>query len=168
VEPGNREVIEKQLRFEFADTLVAMAAGWAINSALIVMAASVFYSRGIIVTDLAQAEMVLRPMAGGSIFAGFFAKPRDLRDRHSQTGIFIALFGGLLPVFFLTDPFQGIIWSQIALSIQLPLTIVALVLLTSSKRVMGRFANYRSSKLLLMAIAAAVIILDAALLLGML
>jgi manganese transport protein len=187
------KVMERQLRFEFADTLFAMAAGWAINSALIIMAASVFYSRGIIVTDLAQAEMVLRPMAGpaastvfaialifagfssavtaamagGSIFAGFFAEPLDLKDTHSQTGIFITLLGGLLPVFFLTDPFQGIIWSQIALSVQLPLTIVALVLLTSSKRVMGRFANYRSSKFLLMTIAAAVIILDAALLLGM-
>jgi manganese transport protein len=186
------EVIERQLRFEFTDTLLAMAAGWAINSALIVMAASVFYSRSIIVTDLAQAEMVLRPiagnaastvfavalifagfsssvtaaMAGGSIFAGFFAEPLDLKDTHSRTGIFITLIGGLLPVFFLRDPFQGIIWSQIALSIQLPLTIVALVVLTSSEKVMGRFANYRSSKLLLMAIAAAVIILDAALLLG--
>jgi manganese transport protein len=188
------EVIQRQLRFEFTDTIVAMAAGWAINGALIIAAASVFHSRGIIVTRLSQAELMLRPlagsaastifavallfagfsssvtaaMAGGSIFAGFFGEPLDLKDSHSRAGMLITLLGGLIVIFFLQDSFQGIIWSQIALSMQLPLTISALVFLTSSKRVMGRFANYKSSKLLILAIAAIVIILDAALLAGML
>ncbi len=185
------EVVKRQLALEFTDTIVAMAAGWAINAALIIAAASVFHSHGIVVTDLSQAGMMLRPlagpaastifavallfagfsssvtaaMAGGSIFAGFFGEPLDLRDSHSRAGALITILGGLAFIFFLKDPFQGIIWSQIALSIQLPLTIAALVFLTSSRRVMGKFANYRSSKLLLAAIAAAVIILDAALLL---
>ncbi len=187
------DVVQRQLRFEFADTLLAMAAGWAINAALIVISASVFHSRGIAVNELSQAEMTLRPlagsaastvfalalilagfsssvtaaMAGGSIFAGIFGEPFDLADSHSRTGTLVTLLGGLLLVFLLRDPFRGIIWSQIALSIQLPLTIVALVYLTSSARVMGRFANYKSSRVLLFLIAATVTVLDLALLVVM-
>jgi manganese transport protein len=88
-------------------------------------------------------------MAGGSIFAGIFREPFDPSDSHSRTGVAITILGGLLVIFFLQNPFQGIIWSQIILSIQLPWTIVALIVLTSSSRVMGKFANPSSHKILL-------------------
>ena len=180
------DVIKKQLRFEFADTLIAMVVGWAINSAIILVAASVFHSQGIVVTELSQAQATLRPlageaaaiifaialifagfsssvtaaMAGGSIFAGSFQEPFDIADNHSRTGIIITILGGLLLVFFIGDPFQGLIWSQIALSIQLPWTIFALIFLTSSSAVMGKFANYKSHKMLLWIVAAAVSFLN--------
>jgi manganese transport protein len=59
-------VIKKQLRFEFVDTLNAMLIGWAINSAMILVAASVFYAKGILVTELSQAQETLRPLLGNS------------------------------------------------------------------------------------------------------
>jgi len=37
-------VIRKQLKYEFADTLFSMTIGWAINSAMIILAASTFFS----------------------------------------------------------------------------------------------------------------------------
>lgn len=167
------EVIKKQLKFEFADTLTAMIVGWAINSAIILISASVFYSHGIVVTELSQAQATLKPlvgdaaaiifalalilagfsssvtaaMAGGSIFAGMYQEPFDVSDSHSRTGILITIAGGLLLVFFISDPFQGLIWSQIALSIQLPWTIFSLVFLTSSAGVMGKYANTKISKI---------------------
>jgi manganese transport protein len=167
------EVIKKQLKFEFADTLTAMIIGWAINSAIILISASVFYSHGIVVTELSQAQATLKPlvgdaaaiifalalilagfsssvtaaMAGGSIFAGMYQEPFDVSDSHSRTGILITIGGGLLLVFFISDPFKGLIWSQIALSIQLPLTIFSLVFLTSSARVMGKYANTKINKI---------------------
>jgi manganese transport protein len=184
------EVIQKQLRFEFADTLLAMLAGWAINSAMILVAAAVFHSHGMVVTELPQAQATLKPllgtaaalifavallfsgfsssltagMAGASIFAGIFQEPLDLKDRHSRAGLFLALLGGLLVIFFLPDPFQGLLWSQIVLSIQLPLTVVPLVLLTSSPKVMGKYANTAGTKILLWSVSTIIFFLNAMLL----
>ncbi|MBI5101542.1 MAG: Nramp family divalent metal transporter [Nitrospirae bacterium] len=188
------ETIKKQLRFEFADTLFAMLTGWAINSAMIMVAAAVFFTNGITVTELPQAQETLRPllgdmaaavfalallfaglsssltaaMAGGSIFAGIFMEPFNINDSHSRIGIMITLGGGLLAIFFLSDPFQGLIWSQIALSIQLPLTIFSLIYLTSSARVMGKFANTCREKISLWTVAAIVSVLNVMLLIQML
>jgi len=176
------QVIKKQLKFEFADTLTAMIIGWAINSAIILISASVFYSHGIVVTELSQAQATLKPlvgdaaaiifalalilagfassvtaaMAGGSIFAGMYQEPFDVSDSHSRMGILITIAGGLLLVFFISDPFQGLIWSQIVLSVQLPWTIFSLIFLTSSARVMGKYANTKSNKILLWLIFAIV------------
>jgi manganese transport protein len=184
------EVIQKQLKYEFLDTLSAMAVGWAINSAMILVAASVFHANHITVTELPQAEATLRPllgnsaaivfaialvlagfassitaaMAGGSIFAGMFMEPFDLKDSHSRFGVVITLAGALLAVFLLTDPFRGIIWSQIILSIQLPWTIFGLISLTSSRKVMGKFVNKASGKVLLWGTAAVVSFLNVMLL----
>ena len=169
------EIIKKQLKYEFTDTLVAMFAGWAINSAMIIVAATVFHSHGVIVTELSQAQLTLRPilgetaavvfslalifsgfsssitaaMAGGSIFAGIFQEPFDPSDSHSRIGVAITMLGALLFISFVRDPFQGILWSQIILSIQLPFTIFALIFLTSSPRVMGKFSNPASHKIML-------------------
>ena len=179
-------VIRKQLRFEFMDTLFAMFVGWMINSAMILVAASAFHAQGVIVNELSQAQVTLKPllgstaavvfalglllagyassmtagMAGGSIFAGMFQKPLDLSDSHSRAGVIVTLFGALLIIFFLRDPFQGLIWSQIILSIQLPCTIFALVFLTSSTRVMGQYAASLGEKILLGVIAAIVSFLN--------
>ena len=190
----DESVIKKQLKYEFTDTLVAMLVGWAINSAMILVAASVFHTHGIIVTELPQAEATLRPllgsaaalvfaiallfagfsssitatMAGGSIFAGIFQEPFDIKDSHSRTGAFITLAGALLIIFFISDPFKGLIWSQIALSIQLPWTIFAQVFLTSSSQVMGKFANRVWDKILLVSIAVIVSFLNVMLLIQIL
>jgi len=185
-------VIRKQLRLEFMDTLFAMIVGWAINSAMILMAASVFFGTST-VTELPQAQATLRPllgnaaasifavalllsgfsssvtaaMAGGSIFAGIFREPFDPSDSHSRTGVIITILGALFLIAFLKNPFQGILWSQIILSIQLPWTILALIVLTSSSRVMGGFANPVSHKILLWTTALVVSLLNVMLLIDL-
>ena len=40
----DEKIIKKQLKFEFADTLFSMIIGWAINSAMILLAAATFFS----------------------------------------------------------------------------------------------------------------------------
>jgi manganese transport protein len=184
------EVIRKQLKYEFTDTLFAMTVGWAINSAMIIVAASVFHANGIVVEELPQAQSTLRPllgdaaatvfalalvlagfsssitaaMAGGSIFAGAFQEPFDPADSHSRMGVVMTLLGALLAIFFLKNTFQAMIWSQIVLSIQLPFTVFALIYLTSSRKVMGKFANPVSHKVLLWITAVIVSLLNAMLL----
>ena len=39
----DENVIEQQLKYEFKDTLFSMIIGWAINSAMILMAAAILY-----------------------------------------------------------------------------------------------------------------------------
>jgi len=187
---GDAESIKKHLRYEYIDTIVAMLAGWAINSAMVIMAAAVFFSGHTVVTELAQAEETLRPLlgnnaalifatallfagvsssissalAGGSIFAGYFGEPLDVADSHSRLGIAISIGLAALAVFPLADPFQGLIWSQVALSIQLPWTVFGLIILTSSERVMGIHRNTGMGKWLLWGIALFISALNAILL----
>ena len=182
----NETVIARQLRFEFLDTLFSMGIGWAINSAMIIIAAVVFYTYHLQVTDLKQAVDMLRPilgnyaallfavalllsgiastttacMAAGSIFAGLFAEPYDIEDRHSRVGVLLVIVLALISIFLLQDPFQGLIYSQMALSLQLPWTIGIQYYLTSSARVMGKFANSTRSKILLGLIGVFVVILN--------
>lgn len=187
---GDAASIRRHLRYEYIDTILAMVVGWAINSAMIVMAAAVFFSEHVTVSELSQAEATLRPllgqgaalvfavalllagfsssvssaMAGASIFAGYFAEPLDLRDNHSRLGVLLSIGLAALVVFFLQDPFQGLIWSQVALSIQLPWTILGLIILTSSARVMGEYRNRGGEKWLLWGLGLLVAVLNGVLL----
>ena len=185
--------ISKQLKYEFLDTLTGMGAGWAINSAMIIMAAAVFHTRGILVTELPQVTETLAPifgnlsatlfalglifaglassvtaaMAGGSVFAGIYREPFDMADNHSRIGVFITIAGGLIAIMLLKDPFTGILWSQVALSLQLPFTIFPMIWLTSSRHVMGNYVNSRFGKTLLWIVGLVVIFLNMALLMDM-
>lgn len=184
-------VIKKQLRFEFLDTLLSMGIGWAINSAMILIAAAVFFSGGVKVDDLAQATEMLKPllgnsaalifavallfagisstatagMAGGSIYAGIFRESYDIQDYHSWHGVLLTYWLAVLIILFVDDPFTGLIYSQMALSVQLPWTIGLLIYLTSSKRVMGKYANNLRLKITLGIIGGIVIALNVMLLL---
>ncbi|MBK8793075.1 MAG: Nramp family divalent metal transporter [Holophaga sp.] len=178
--------IKHHLRFEFFDTLISMIVGWAINSAMILLAAATFFKKGIPVDSLEQAEAMLRPilgpaaavvfalallcagvassitagMAGGSIFAGIFGRTYDIREGHTKVGLLITLLPALVAVFFITDTFKALLLSQVLLSVQLPITIVLQLSLTSSRKVMGTYANAGFGKLLLWAIAILVIVLN--------
>ena len=46
LEEEEEEVIQKQLKYEFKDTLFSMIIGWAINSAMILMARRLFTEKG--------------------------------------------------------------------------------------------------------------------------
>jgi manganese transport protein len=163
----DEKVIKKQLKYEFADTLFSMIVGWAINSAMIILAAATFFKNKIPVDELQQAESLLEPllgtnasivfaiallfagvastitsgMAGGSIVSGMVKEPYDIRDNHSRIGVLISLAGALIIIFFIGNPFKGLILSQVFLSIQLPFTVAIQIYLTSSRRVMGKYVN---------------------------
>jgi len=70
-----------------------------------------------------------------------FKEPYDVKDNHSRMGIVISLLGALILIFFIGNPFKGLILSQVFLSIQLPFTVAIQIYLTSSKKVMGKYVN---------------------------
>lgn len=183
------KTIKKQLKFEFADTLFSMLIGWAINSAMILLAAATFFNTKTPVTELGQASQLLTPllgknaavvfavallfsglastvtsgMAAGTIFAGMFKEPYDIKDNHSRLGVAISLLVSLLIIFFISNPFNGLVISQMILSIQLPITIFSQVYLTSSTKVMGKYKNSTFSKITLYTIGTIVTLLNIAL-----
>lgn len=182
--------IRKLLKYEFYDTLFSMGVGWAINSAMILLAAATFFANHIGVEELQQAKSLLEPllgnqaatifalallmagisstvtsgMAAGSIFAGMFGESYHVKDVHSRVGILLSLGIALVVILFIENPFQGLIISQMILSIQLPFTIFLQVGLTSSKRVMGQYVNSRWSSFVLYTMAVIVSVLNLALL----
>lgn len=182
-------VIRKQLKYEFFDTLFSMVIGWAINSAMILLAAATFFSNKTPVNELQQASNLLMPllgnhaaivfavallfsglsstitsgMAAGTIFAGMYREPYDIKDNHSRTGVALSLITALLLIFVISNPFKGLIISQMVLSIQLPFTIFLQVYLTSSEKIMGRYKNSPWSKILLYSLGVIVSVLNIAL-----
>lgn len=179
---SDERTIRRQLRYEYVDTIFSMLVGWAINSAMILLAAATFFVSRTPVSELQQADSLLRPllgshatvvfavalllagiastitsgMAAGTIFAEMFREPYDRKDPHSRFGVALSLVAAFVVIIVISDPFKGLIYSQMALSVQLPFTVFLQVRLTSSEKVMGKFRNSRSTKWLLYAIGALV------------
>ena len=95
-----------------------------------------------------------------SIFAGIFGEAYHHKDIHSKIGVLCSFLPALLLIFVVGDPFRGLILSQMVLSIQLPITIFTQVYLTSSKKVMGEFANSRLTNIVLLILGTIVSLLN--------
>lgn len=181
--------ITSHLRYEWLDTLLSMFVGWLINSAIILLAAATFFKHGIPVERLEQAVEMLHPilghagpaaatvfalallcaglmasvtagMTGGTIAAGFVPRGYDIRMPSSRIGVAATLGLALAAVMLVADSYKALVLSQVLLSIQLPITIVLQIYLTSSARVMGTHANSRWGKVWLWLVAAVVISLN--------
>ena len=179
--------IEQQLKYEFKDTLFSMIIGWAINSAMILMAAAILYQgNGHSIDDIHLAGSMLTPllgnaasiifalalllagisssitagMAGGTIFSGIFDHPYDIHHKDTKLGVLITMIPATLMILLIKSPFDGLIYSQMFLAVQLPITIFTQIYLTSSKKVMGKYANSKRLKIILFMIALIVTFLN--------
>ena len=187
------KVIRRQLRYEFWDTFLSMMIGWAINSAMILLAAATFFKSGSTVNELQDASALLQPllgnnaavifavallfagiastitsgMAAGSICAGIYREPYDIKDSHSRWGVLLSLVMALIIIMLVSNPFMGLIYSQMILSIQLPVTIFLQVYLTSSGKVMGKYKNRTSTKWILYILGGIVTVLNVMLFISM-
>lgn len=154
------------MRMELADTIAAMAVGWGVNSAMIIVAAAVFFRYGVEVTSIEQASAALRPLAGGlaqllfgvallfagvgssitsslseaNVVTGFLGRPEDAHSLTFRLGLVITGIPAMFVVALGLNSYKVLILSQVALSIQLPFTIIPLLLLAANRRVMGSLA----------------------------
>ncbi|HCC07811.1 MAG TPA: Mg2+/Co2+ transporter [Clostridiales bacterium] len=182
----DEHIIKRQLKYEYIDTVFSMLVGWAINCAIILVAAATFFAANVEVTELSQAQKMLVPlvgngastlfaiallfagisaavtagMAGGSTFAGIFSEPYDINDKHTKLGVGLTLVLATILIFFIDDIFKGLLLSQMFLSVQLPFTIFLQIYLTSSGKVMGKFKNGVFDRLSLWIIGVTVVILN--------
>jgi manganese transport protein len=164
------------LRKCFTSTAGALSLALLLNAAILVVAGSVFHTRQLEVTDLAQAHQLLTPLLGTSLASVMFAVALLCSGQSSTiTGTLAgqAVMEGFLrwrlplvtrrlltrglaivpAVVVLSLVGNGgtmmlLITSQVVLSLQLPFAVVPLIRLTSSNALMGRFANRPVVKLL--------------------
>jgi len=174
------------LHFEKADTFIAMLLGWVVNSAMIIVAADVFAGNHMIVDSIEQASETLKPLAGplaGLLFAialvfagvgssvtssmaevnvitGFLGKPEDSRTWLYRFSVFITAIPSFFIILFSLDTFKILIFSQVVLSVQLPFTLIPLLILCRNKKIMGVFRSNSRELLAASVISAIVIVLN--------
>jgi manganese transport protein len=174
------------IRFEKLDTLTAMGVGWMVNSAMIIVAAAVFFRHGVHVDSLEQASATLRPLAGrfaGFLFAlallaagisssttssmaevnvitAFLGKPEDPKTLLYKISAFITAIPSFVIILMKIDTFKILILSQVVLSIQLPFTLIPLLVLCRRRTVMGGFRSNSVEFLLAIAVSAVIIALN--------
>ena len=153
----------KLMRYELVDTTLSMGMGWLVNSAMILVAAAVFFRNGISVSSIQQASQTLKPLAGSlaqlifgvallvaglsssitsslataNVVTGYLGKPEDPHSRIYRLGLIVLAVPAVVLIIAGLNPYRALILSQVVLSIQLPLTIVPLLVLTRRRTVMG-------------------------------
>jgi manganese transport protein len=176
---------KKHLKMEKIDVLVAMNIAFIVNAAMVIVSASVFFSRGIEVESIGAAHRSLEPllgalssgafgaallasgfssasvgaMAGETIMDGFVHFKLPLLMRR-----FLTMLPGIIVILIGVNPMKALIMSQVCLSFVLPAAILSMLVITSRKDLMGEFVNKPFTKFLGVVIAVMIISLNAALL----
>ena len=179
-------------RFNLLDSTIALNGALFVNAAILIMAAAVFFKRGIAVTEIQQAHQLLSPllgttaaslmfglallcsgqsstltgtMAGQIVMEGFLRFRIQPWLRRFITR-FLAITPAVLTIYFAGEGATSslIILSQVILNLQLPFAIIPLVHLTSDHRRMGEFANGLWLKLAAWGCAVFVLVLNCQLL----
>ena len=151
------------MNYELIDTTLAMGMGWMVNSAMIIVAAAVFFVGGVEVTSIEQASETLEPLVGplarflfgvallvaglassitsslaeANVVTGYLGMPEDARSRGYQIGLVVTSLPAMIIIAVGVDSYQALIISQVILSIQLPFTIIPLLWLSRSRALMG-------------------------------
>ena len=174
------------LHYEKVDTFSAMLLGWVVNSAMIIVAAAVFCRHHVMVDSIEQASATLKPLAGplaGLLFAialvfagvgssvtssmaevnvitGFLGKPEDPRTLLYRISVFVTAIPSFLIIIMAMNTFRILIFSQVVLSIQLPFTLIPLLIICRDRNIMGRFRSNWQEFSAALVISAVVIILN--------
>jgi manganese transport protein len=188
-----RESKREAIRFALLDSTLALGFSFFINAAILVLGAAAFHSHGLTtIADISVAYKLLTPVLGASLASVLFAAALLCSGQNSTlTGTlagqivmegfihirlkpwlrrFITRSLAIVPAAIVIGVMgEGavtklLILSQVILSFQLPFAIIPLVQFTGDRAKMGEFANRRWVTVLAWIVAAAVIALNALLL----
>ncbi len=184
---GGVTVEEKKhhLRMEKIDIFIAMNIAFIVNAAMVIVSASVFYSRGMMVDSIELAHKSLEPLLGrlssGAFGAALLASGFSSSSVGAMAGetvmdgfidfkipLFIRriiiLLPGVIVIFAGVNPMKALLLSQVSLSFALPFAVIPMIIITSRKNLMGAFVNKTWVKTLGILIASLIIALNAVLL----
>ena len=175
-------------RFNLIDSAIALNGALFVNAGILLLAVAVFFKRGIVVTEIQQANQLLSPllgttmasvlfavallcsgqsstltgtMAGQIVMEGFlnFRMRPWLRRLVTRT---IAIIPAAFTVYFAGEQgtYKLLILSQVILNLQLPFAVIPLIQFTNNRERMGTFANRGWVRVLAWSAAAVILSLD--------
>jgi len=176
---------ERVLRFSNREVVFALCVAGGINIAMVMMAAAAFNSGHSDVAEIETAYHTLSPLLGAGAATAFLISLLASGISSSVVGTMagqIILQGfvrrripiwarrlvTMAPAFGVVamgiGATKALVVSQVILSLALPVPMIALIILTSDRLIMGRFANGRLTRVFATASASVVLLLNAVLL----
>lgn len=186
---ASEEARREAIRFNFIDTVTSLNVAFFINAAILIVAAGAFFTHGIAVKQIDQAQALLAPLLGTGLaslafgvallcagqnstvtgtLAGQIVMEGFLRIRLSPVlrrvltrGL--AVIPALLVILWAGEKsvLQLLVLSQVVLSLQLPFAIIPLIRFTSDGRLMGKFVSPGWLKILAWLSTALIVVLNA-------
>lgn len=178
----NPQQLRRLFRFELLDVMIAMGIAGLVNAAMLIMAASTFFSQGLTsVGTIEEAHRTLQPLLGvaaGWIFAlsllasglssstvGTMAGQVIMQGfLHRQIPVWIRRLVTMIPALVVIaiglEPTRTLVISQVVLSFGLPFAVIPLVIFTARREIMGVLVNRRITTLLASLVAALIVALN--------
>ncbi len=174
--------LKRLFHFELIDVLIAMSIAGLVNMAMLIMAASTFYTHGLSnIASIEEAYRTLTPLLGSA--AGIVFAISLLASGHSSSTVgtmagqvimqgfvpfkipmWVRRLATMLPSFIVIalhlDPTQSLIMSQVVLSFGLPFAIIPLVIFTSKREIMGVLVNQKITTIVASMVAALIVALN--------
>ena len=162
--PDSDNEAKRLMRYTRVDVIVAMSIAGAINAAMLIMAATVFFDSGHNNVDsLEGAHKTLEPILGGAagvlfalallasglssstvgtlsgqvVMQGFIRRKIPVFVRRAVT-----MLPALIVIAIGLDPSRTLVISQVVLSFGIPFALIPLVIFTSKKKLMGVLVNH--------------------------
>lgn len=183
--PGDAGHTGRLIRYATADAIFALTLALFVNAAILVTAAGAFHRHGLIVTSISQAHQTLGPLLGhlsAAVFAiGLLASGLSSSITGTMAGQLVmqgflnvsinvwarrlvTMLPALVVIYLGVNEIQALVVSQVVLSLQLPLSVIPLLLFTRDPGLMGEHANRPFTNLLAWLILAVIILMNALLL----
>src|SRR5215831_19164437 len=164
----DKTIQEKRVlrKLHLTENVVILTIAGMVNAAIMIIAASAFNAHYSSISSITDAYKMLIPLfgagagivfvitllssgisssivgtlAGQSIMEGLLGTKVNIWVRRIVTR-FINVIPTTIAILFGLDPLSILVYSQVILSLMIPLPMIPLVLLTRNKRVMGEFVN---------------------------
>ncbi len=168
------------LRYSNREVIIALGFAGFVNLAMVMMSASVFRKAAPGIADIGTAYHTLVPALGAGAAGVFLLSLTASGISSSAVGtmagqvimqgfvgfripIWVRRLVTMVPAFFVAlscNPMTAMIGSQVVLSLVLPLPLIALVVLSSRKSVMGDFVAGRRTTLIALAATVLIVLLN--------
>src|SRR5713226_8753415 len=171
----------KVLRFSNQEVVIALAFAGLVNMAMVIMASSAFHAGHSDVAEIETAYHTLTPLLGAAAAAVFLLSLLASGVSSSAVGtmagqlimqgfvgfripVWVRRLVTMLPAFVVValgvNATNALVISQVVLSLALPLPMIALIIFTGRRDIMGAFANGKLTRAAALIGAALVLVLN--------
>ena len=184
---GTLEEKRRHRRLHLREVILTLTIASLVNVAILVSSAAAFYPTYMGVSTINQAYTILKPLygylaatvfaitllasgiassttgtlAGQAIMDGLIGKHVNKYVRRLVTRV-VNVFPTTLAILIGLDPLRLLVYSQVVLSLMIPLPMVPLLIYTRRRDLMGEFVNRRITTILALLAAGLIIILNVA------